>query len=131
MPIIFLPGRAKGKFVKELINKSRRLMILSALTPAKPIDENDYPLGKALGTVRVSNVVVSTKGEVLSGKINGVKENYAQQYPWESSKLEGTISIWFLEDPEEWSTPLPYKRMPGAQRWIKNVKLKTAKAANY
>lgn len=131
MPIIFLPGRARGKFVRELISKKRKLVILSALRPAKPIDRNNYPLGMALGTVKVRNVIISTKNDIISGKINGIEKEYAQKYPWDSSKLEGTISIWFLEDPEEWSVPLPYKRMPGAQRWIKNVKLRTAKAANY
>lgn len=127
MPVIFLPGRAKGKFVKELIKRKKKIVILSALLPTEHIDENDYPLGKAVGMVRVYNVMTSTKEEILSGKVKEVEKEYAQEYPWKSSRLQGTISIWFLEDPEEWSPPLPYEKIPGAQRWIRNVKIKLSK----
>ena len=124
LPVIFLPGRAKGEFVRDLINRKKKIVILSALTPAEPVDEDKYPLGKAVGSVKVRKVTTSTRNEVLSGKVNELNENYVKNYPWNSSKLEREISIWFLEEPEEWRPPLPYKRMRGAQRWIKNVRLR-------
>jgi len=124
MPVIFLPVRAKGKFVKDLIKKSKKIVILSALRAKESVNEDNYPLGKAVGTVKVRDVITMTKEKVLSGEVAGIEREYVQTYPWESSKLDGVISIWFLENPEEWSPPISYRRMPGAQRWIKNVRLR-------
>lgn len=124
MPVIFLPGRAKGRFIEELVKRKKKIVILSALSPAEPINESDYPLGKAVGTVKVYNVLTATKEEILSGSIKEIEKKYAQEYPWKSCKLNGKISIWFLKEPEEWNPALSYQRMPGAQRWIKNVKIK-------
>ena len=124
MPIIFLPGRAKGKFIDKLIRRSRKIIILSAMTIDRPVNEQEYPLGKAVGTVEVSKVTVTTKEDVLSGKVKIITQEYVRKYPWDVSKLEGKISAWFLKNQVEWDPPIPYIRMPGAQRWIKNVKLK-------
>ena len=128
MPVIFLPVRAKGYFVKDLIRKGKKIVILSALTAREPADKKSYPLGKAVGTVQVRDVITTTKGKILSGEVDRIDKGYVQKYPWDSSKLGEAISIWFLENPEEWARPISYKRVPGAQRWIKNVKLRQYKA---
>lgn len=124
MPIIFLPSRAaKERFINKFIKRGTKLLILATMVPDKQVDKENYPLGKAVGTVEIDKVVVALKTDVFSGKISGVGPEYIQKYPWNVSKLGDKISMWFFKNIEEQDPCVSYAKVPGAQRWIKNVKL--------
>lgn len=124
LPFIVLPKRAKTKFIDELIEERRKIVILSTMTPDKPVDEELCPLGKAVGTVEINRVIITNKEDVLSGNVSGFDEEYIRMYPWNVSRLGEKVTVWYFEKAEQWNPPVTYTRVRGPQRWIRNVKLK-------
>ncbi|WP_287583930.1 hypothetical protein [Candidatus Borrarchaeum sp.] len=127
-------------FRKRKTANRGEIIILSTKTPDKKlypkgnINTAKYPLGVAVGTVELVDVLKTTQSEIKrlkkfktrEGKEIMLKEKFLNAYPWHTSHKEkkSPIFIWLLKNPQEWTNPPTYEITGQPHVWTTNFLLK-------